>query len=168
MAGWENAAPQGQGERGTARSSARAPPPVSRSLFFVFAPGPRNQTYLAHHGVEDIPELKEGDKDKGGGETLGLAGLLGHHAEVDDDPANEPGAQLAEELNVKVADARVELVADEKVVRGVACPGAKGRPMRWGEGGGPADSRAQNGQQRGDENAGTQRQAACREQSAGR
>lgn len=80
----------------------------------------RMHTYLRHHGVEDIPKLERADKDQSGRDALWVRSLLGQHAKVEHHPANETGAQLAKKLNVKVADARVELVTDEKVVCGVA------------------------------------------------
>eukprot|EP00754_Rhynchopus_humris_P025004 Rhum_TRINITY_DN14924_c30_g1::Rhum_TRINITY_DN14924_c30_g1_i1::g.129208::m.129208 len=70
--------------------------------------------------VPDVQALAEHNQVHRQGVVAQHLLLLDHHAEVDDHPSDHARAQLAEDLQVEAADARVQLAADEEVVHGVA------------------------------------------------
>jgi hypothetical protein len=82
-------------------------------------------------GVEDVEGLEEGDEnDRVGDVAVGLV-LVRDECDVEEDPAEESRAQLAENFDVDLpedgeGDARVELAADEPVVEHVAGVAAGG------------------------------------------
>ncbi|KFZ06227.1 hypothetical protein V501_07613 [Pseudogymnoascus sp. VKM F-4519 (FW-2642)] len=82
-------------------------------------------------GVEDVEGLEEGDEDDGVGDVaVGLV-LVRDEGDVEDDPAEESWAQLAEDFDVDFAedgegDARVQFPTDEPVVEHVAGVAAGG------------------------------------------
>ena len=76
------------------------------------------RVYLVVERVHDVEDLEAGGEPHRVGDhfqATATDSLLADHADVDEEPKNEAGPELVERLEVKGADRRVELPANEEL-----------------------------------------------------
>ena len=81
------------------------------------------QSLLVQHTVKDVESLEKVDEDErvvNAAKVVLNDVVVVQATQVDQQPQQHPGSQLAEQLDVEAAHARVELPADEPVVHDVA------------------------------------------------
>lgn len=85
--------------------------------------------------ISDVPEVEGADERHAIGDAaVQLDILVARTADVKESPENQTGSKLVERFDVKVADARVELTADEPVVQHVARITTKSEQLALAEG----------------------------------
>ena len=93
------------------------------------------ETYLVVESVDDVPQLERADEDHAVGDSAAERHILvAGTANVDQRPENEAGAKFVERLNVKGANAGVELASDEPVEEVVTSVAAESEELALGEG----------------------------------
>ena len=79
-----------------------------------------SQTHLKPEGVSHIQGLEYHHHGQCWGEGPVPGVGLGQENQVNHQPANQARAQLTEKLQVKVSNARVQLVTDEEIIQDIS------------------------------------------------